>query len=190
MQVNSAWNIKNLVTVDGGTLALSNIAFDDAAHKNDDQINLGKITVTKGGLETASGEVFETAASTETGLSTVSGEFKYSSDKISISEGGSLVLNDAEYTLDYAKTAQTALTGVNNDAKLVMLGQIVDVNGDAESEVTIEDVATVSGDTVLAGTTVRTGISLWEARVLRKRLPVPRALVLPLSTWVAAQRSL
>ena len=156
MQVNSAWNIKNLVTVNGGTLALSNIAFDDAAHESDAQINLGKITVTKGGLETASGEVFETAASTEVGLSTDSGEFKYSSDKISISEGGSLVLNDAEYTLDYAKTAQTALTGVNNDAKLVMLGQIVDVNGDAESEVTIEDVATVSGDTVLAGTTVTT----------------------------------
>lgn len=156
MQVNSAWNIKNLVTVDGGTLALSNIAFDDAAHKNDDQINLGKITVTKGGLETASGEVFKTAASTEVGLSTDSGEFKYSSDKISISEGGSLVLNDAEYTLGYAKTAQTALTDVNKDAKLVMLGQIVDVNGDAESKVTIEDVATVSGDTVLAGTTVTT----------------------------------
>ena len=156
MQVNSAWNIKNLVTVNGGTLALSNIAFDDAAHESDAQINLGKITVTKGGLETASGEVFETAASTEVGLSTDSGEFKYSSDKISISEGGSLVLNDAEYTLDYAKTAQTALTDVNNDAKLVMLGQIVDVNGDTESEVTIEDVATVSGDTVLAGTTVTT----------------------------------
>lgn len=156
MQVNSKWNIKNLVTIEGGTLALANIAFDDEAHNKDNQVNLGKITVTSGGLETASGQVFQTAVSTDTGLSSTSGDFKFKSDKISISKGGSLVLNDAEYLLEYAKAAQDALSKVNTDGKLVMLGQIVDENGETPSEVKINDIASVSGDTVLAGTTVTT----------------------------------
>lgn len=156
MQVNSKWNIKNLVTIEGGTLALANIAFDDEAHNKDNQVNLGKITVTSGGLETASGQVFQTAVSTDTGLSSTSGDFKFTSAKISIASGGSLVLNDAQYLLDYAKAAQSALSNVNTDGKLVMLGQIVDENGETPSEVKINDIASVSGDTVLAGTTVTT----------------------------------
>lgn len=156
MQVNSKWNIKNLVTIEGGTLALANIAFDDEAHNKDNQVNLGKITVTGGGLETASGQVFQTAVSTDTGLSSTSGDFKFTSEKISIASGGSLVLNDAEYLLDYAKAAQSALSKVNTDGKLVMLGQIVDENGETPAEVKINDIASVSGDTVLAGTTVTT----------------------------------
>lgn len=156
MQVNSKWNIKNLVTIEGGTLALANIAFDDEAHNKDNQVNLGKITVTGGGLETASGQVFETAVSTDAGLSSTSGDFKFTSEQISIASGGSLVLNDAEYLLDYAKAAQSALSKVNTDGKLVMLGQIVDENGETPAEVKINDIASVSGDTVLAGTTVTT----------------------------------
>lgn len=157
MQVNSKWNIKNRVTIEGGTLALANIAFDDEAHKKDNQVNLGKITVTSGGLETASGQVFQMAVSTDTGLSSTSGDFKFTSQQISIASGGSLVLNDAQYLLDYAKAAQSALSKVNTaDGKLVMLGQIVDENGETPAEVKINDIASVSGDTVLAGTTVTT----------------------------------
>lgn len=112
--------------------------------------------MTGGGLETASGQVFETAVSTDAGLSSTSGDFKFTSEQISIASGGSLVLNDAEYLLDYAKAAQSALSKVNTDGKLVMLGQIVDENGETPAEVKINDIASVSGDTVLAGTTVTT----------------------------------
>ncbi len=157
MEVNSQWDIKNVITVEGGTLALSDFSFDDSAHAEDAQVNLGKITIKGGGLEVASGQVFKKAAATDSGMSTEAGEFAYSKDKIEIVSGGSLVLNDAQYVLDYANDAQTALNEVNEGAKLIMLGQIVDKEGNVETDLGLNDVANVSGDTILAGTTVSTG---------------------------------
>ena len=155
MEVNSQWSLKSLVTVEGGTLALAGFNFEQSdAEKRDTEINDGKITVTSGGLETSADQVFTTTTSESNGATTETVSFKYTSNQVSITENGSLVLNDATFTVDEANAWKSAMTTASQRGKLTLLGQLVNNDGTADTEVTIDEVAGLSGDTMMAGTTV------------------------------------
>lgn len=59
--------------------------------------------------------------------------------------GGELILNDAEYTVAYAQSAQAKLAEKGN-TKLIMAGDAVDENGEAKDTISVQEAAASGSD--------------------------------------------
>lgn len=146
MEVTKQWTILDDVTVSGGTLSLNDFSFEKQPSPLEKE---GSIFVKKGGtLETASNQIF-TAGIEDASTNNDAGSLKYEDKYLKFEEGGSLALTDSEYSLDYANSAAKLL---GTSSSLVMLGDLV--NKDKINEASLDDLKTVSGNTVLAKTTV------------------------------------
>ena len=152
MTVNSRWEIKNEVSVgSGATLALADFELIDSQHSGNQDASGnaigGKLSVASGGtLETNSSIAFQNAAGESV---TDSGSLTENMDKVEFSDGASLALNDANYTLDYVLSANDAIAGKGVD--LIMLGNLA---GTENNTVTLDEISNISGNTVLNSVTV------------------------------------
>ena len=141
MEVTKAWTINDAVTINGGTLAAKDFTFDKSP---DPSTVVGSITVNAAGtLETVSSQIFSVAAG-----ETVTDAGELSTDKITVN-GGSLVLTDDVYTLDYAQSADALIT----NGQVVLTGKLV---GSVENTQTIEGLESVGSGATLAGVTADT----------------------------------
>lgn len=105
-KVASEWNIKNAVTLRGGTLELPSFSF--AAPDADGKVAGGKLTIAGGTLVTATGQIFETplnAVGDNEDIGGVKAEVEEHMDFAS----GLIAFNDAKYNLQYAGSAAEAL---------------------------------------------------------------------------------
>ena len=157
MEVNTAWSMRDAVTINGGTLALTSFNFD----KMPDPLSLvGSITVKTGGtLETSSAQLFTNGLG-DGSVEDAGAALK--AGKVTVEAGGSIALTDAKYNLAYLST----LNGKYTNAKYVLLGELAD-----SGKVTLDDLASVDGGKILnavevssedknvqiGGTTVETG---------------------------------
>ena len=142
MEVNKTWSIRGDVTVDGGTLALTDFNFNKMP---DPHQMVGSITVNKGGtLETSSDQVFTKAL----GDGTASSAEDLKSEKLVLNEG-TLALTDSIYNLAYAKTAGSLFS----NGKVLMLGDLIE-SDQKKNEVSVEEIAGI-GNVTLAEATVK-----------------------------------
>lgn len=135
MEVNTAWSMRDAVTINGGTLALKSFDFN----KMPDPLSLvGSISVKKGGtLETSSAQLFtnglDDGSVEDAGAALKAGN-------VTVEAGGSIALTDAKYNLAYLST----LNGKYANAKYVLLGELAD-----SGKVTLDDLASVDGGKIL-----------------------------------------
>lgn len=160
MEVNSAWKVKNAVTVaSGATLSLKNfsvVAAKDSGNQNVEGTEVGGSIAVSGNLRTSSDQIFTAALGDE---GTVKDAKALVSAAVTFADGSSLTLTDAKYNLDYVKTA-SALINKDKKAKIVLTGTLVteSTGGDTEEtpSVSVDDLDSIGGDTVLADVTVDT----------------------------------
>ena len=149
MTVNSAWDIKNAVSVsNGATLELPTftlVSADKSGNQDATGTAVGGSLSVSGTLKTSSSQVFKTGLSAD-GTNEASDGVKYTD--LTFGKGSSLALTDAKYNLAYAKDAGAKLS----NAKLILLGELVGNN-----KVTLDDVADIGADTLLDQVTVSTG---------------------------------
>ncbi|WP_300683869.1 hypothetical protein [uncultured Bilophila sp.] len=105
-KVTSDWNIKNAVTLSGGTLELPSFSFADP--DADGHVTGGLLTIAGGTLVTATGQIFETALNAEGDNEDVGG-VKADVDAHMDFDSGLIAFNDAKYNLKYAGSAAAAL---------------------------------------------------------------------------------
>ena len=148
MTVNSAWDIKNAVSISkGATLELPTftlVSADKSGNQDTTGAAVGGSLSVSGTLKTHSSQVFKTGLSAD-GTNEASDGVKFTD--LTFVEGSSLALTDAKYNLAYAKDAGNEL----KNAKLILLGELVGTN-----KVTLDDVADIGADTLLDQVTVFT----------------------------------
>ena len=148
MTVNSAWDIKNAVSISkGATLELPTftlVSADKSGNQDTTGAAVGGSLSVSGTLKTHSSQVFKTGLSAD-GTNEASDGVKFTD--LTFVEGSSLALTDAKYNLAYAKDAGNEL----KNAKLILLGELVGTN-----KVTLDDVADIGADTLLDQVTVST----------------------------------
>lgn len=109
--LNASAYLGGTVSVNGGTLDIQNFGTD---------VDLSKTTVATGTLKATTGQIFTNAAADIAGkLVSDAGALKTSGVTLN---GGTLSLNDAQYTLDYSSSASTLV----GDTQLVFTGTLVD----------------------------------------------------------------
>lgn len=137
MTVNSAWKIKNEVTVNSGaTLALTSfetIAAAASGNQKVDGTKVGGSILVKGTLQTSSGEFFTTALGEEGTAKDAGGLL----GKDVTFDNGTLALTDKLYNLDYAQSAGKLIT----TGTVTMLGDLV--NKDTLNEATLGELKQV-----------------------------------------------
>lgn len=148
--VNSAWDIKNAVTVgQGATLALAQfnvVGAEDSGNQDVSGTAIGGSIAVNGTLQTSSAQVFTGALDAEATV-TDAQALKYTADQVSFAESATLALTDAQYNLAYAQSAGNLL----QTGKVVMLGSLV---GEVENTVTLGDIEEVGENVVLNQVTV------------------------------------
>ncbi len=151
MEVNSAWDIKNAVTVDSGaTLSLASFTLADAAtsgNQDKDGNAIGGSLTVEGTLQTTSDLAFTNKASD---TAEAAGELTDTMKKVTFS-GGTLALADETYTLAYAQSAGNVFSTAKIDGQVVLLGNIAGV---VDNTVTLDQIENVSGDVGLNSATV------------------------------------
>ena len=124
MAVNSAWNIKNEVTVKkDGTLALASydiIGANNSGNQDNKGTAIGGSLTVEGTLETSSGQIFKTALDSEAKTTTPEALLAKAA-QITFTEGSTLALNDALFNLTYAENAGKLI----KNGRVVMLGKLV-----------------------------------------------------------------
>ncbi len=145
LSISQHWNIRNSVTVKGGTLNASSFSFvgDNAS-----------LTINGGTLLTDTGHIFETALEPE-GKNGDAGKLKEHIDFSS----GLISFNDAKYNLKYASSAADIL-GVNKSSgkEMIFTGVLHDNSGNVSSSVSLNDLNSNGlSNMVLGGSTLITG---------------------------------
>lgn len=147
MDVRKAWTIKDKVTVNGGTLALTSFDFGNQPDPVTNRV--GSIVVgANGTLETSSALVFKNGLGAE-GTATDVGSLKHDASKLSFAQGSTLALNDALYNLAYAESAGKLVA----DGRVVMLGDLVN-KGEVDNTQTLDELANVGPNVDLNKVTV------------------------------------
>lgn len=139
------WDIKNTVTVTGGTLDSSSFSFvgDNAS-----------LTINGGTLLTDTSHIFETALGAE-GRNEDASKLQEHIDF----QKGLISFNDAKYNLKYASSA-AGILGVEKSSgkEIIFTGVLYDNSGNVSSSVSVGDLNSGSlSNMVLGGTTLTTG---------------------------------
>ncbi|WP_462370287.1 autotransporter outer membrane beta-barrel domain-containing protein [Oxalobacter formigenes] len=145
LSVAQHWNIRNAVSVTGGTLDSSSFSFvgDNAS-----------LTINGGTLLTDTSHIFETALGSE-GRDEDAGKLKEHIDF----KKGLISFNDAKYNLKYASSA-AGILGVDKTSgrEIIFTGNLYDNSGNASSSVSISDLNSSGlSNMVLGGATLTTG---------------------------------
>ena len=126
-KVASDWNIKNVVTLSGGTLELPGFSF--TAQNTQENIAGGSLTVAGGTLVTNTGQLFRNALGTAGSASGTGGLLQSVAEHFNFTSG-LISFNDAKYNLVYAASAAGTLNATfdNNagqgDKEIVFTGDL------------------------------------------------------------------
>lgn len=150
--VNSTWNLKNEVSVaEGATLTLANFGITTAENSGNQDVSgnavAGHLTI-NGTLQTSSDQIFTQAASQ---TQTSAGKLLYTTDQISLGGTGTIALNDASYTLDYAQSVGDVFGTTFTSGKIELLGNLIGQDGNS---LTLDQVENISSDVSLNTVTI------------------------------------
>lgn len=108
------------------------------------------LTINNGTLQTSSAQIFTDGLGSN-GLNTSATGLNTTGDRVFFNDG-TLALSDALFNLDYVKS----VNGLVDNAKLIMLGNVVSADGTGPAgSVDFDTVGAVGENTVLAGVTVK-----------------------------------
>ena len=151
LSVNSDWTLKNAVTVgEGAVLALASFDLASADESGNQDVSGSKLAGTltvAGTLQTSSGQIFTQAAS-ET--QTSAGALVHSTEQLAVT--GTIALNDAAYTLDYAQSVGDVFKQAYAESgRVELLGQLV---GQNDSTLTLDEVENIAPEVMLNTVTI------------------------------------
>ena len=150
MVVNSSWTLKNEVSVaEGATLTLADFGIataENSGNQNVEGTALAGLLTINGTLQTSSDQIFTQAANQ---TQTSAGALRYTTDQISLGDKGTIALNDASYTLDYAQSVGDVFGKTYALGKIELLGNLVGQDGNTLTLDQVENIASgVSLNTV------------------------------------------
>lgn len=155
-----------LIEINGGTLKAKNLRYlvgennpliAEAIKVGDKVVEGGIVLQNNGVIETEAGQIFANSidgtSDTNVLASDNSGDVTNTAIKY---VGGTLKLTDAKYSLDYVKSAKTALGNLGYDSatKVAMTGDLITKEGTNDNEIGVADVASVGADIELDKVTV------------------------------------
>ncbi len=161
-----------LIEINGGTLKAKNLRYlvgennpliAEAIKVGDKVVEGGIVLQNNGVIETEAGQIFANSidgtSDTNVLASDNSGDVTNTAIKY---VGGTLKLTDAKYSLDYVKSAKTALGNLGYDSatKVAMTGDLITKEGTNDNEIGVADVASVGADIELDKVTVKAGKNL------------------------------
>ena len=152
MVVNSSWTLKNEVSVaEGATLTLADFGIattENSGNQNVEGNALAGLLTINGTLQTSSDQIFTQAANQ---TQTSAGALRYTANQISLGKKGTIALNDASYTLEYAQSVGDVFGKTYSSGKIELLGTLVGQDGNT---LTLDQVENIASDVSLNTVTV------------------------------------
>lgn len=150
--VNSTWTLKNEVSVEeGATLTLADFGIattENSGNQNVEGNALAGLLKINGTLQTSSDQIFTQAANQ---TQTSAGALRYTDKQISLGGKGTIALNDASYTLEYAQSVGDVFGKTYTSGKIELLGTLVGQDGNT---LTLDQVENIASDVSLNTVTV------------------------------------
>ena len=160
-----------LIEINGGTLKAKNLRYlvsennpliAEAINKGDKVVEGGIVLQNNGVIETEAGQIFANSingtSDTNVLASDNSGDVTNTAIKY---VGGTLKLTDAKYSLDYVKSAKTALDKLGDESttKVAMTGTLLGKDGN-NNVINVDDAALIGDDFELLQVSVNAGKNL------------------------------
>lgn len=160
-----------LIEINGGTLKAKNLRYlvgennqliAEAINKGDKVVEGGIVLQNNGVIETEAGQIFaksiDGTSDTNVLASDNSGDVTNTAIKY---VGGTLKLTDAKYSLDYVKSAKTALDKLGDESttKVAMTGALLGKDGN-NNVINVDDAALIGDDFELLQVSVNAGKNL------------------------------
>ncbi len=160
-----------LIEINGGTLKAKNLRYlvgennqliAEAINKGDKVVEGGIVLQNNGVIETEAGQIFaksiDGTSDTNVLASDNSGDVTNTAIKY---VGGTLKLTDAKYSLDYVKSAKTALDKLGDESttKVAMTGTLLGKDGN-NNVINVDDAALIGDDFELLQVSVNAGKNL------------------------------
>lgn len=140
LTLNGGGTIGNLAVLAQEVLTFQSGKFESAGRVRADTITIdseASLKVTGGAITSSSGQFFTTALG-EDGKAEIAGELK---DRLTVT-GGTLVVNDAKWNLDYSKDVAGLLSQNGNSGSATFTGELVDRDGNLVTEMDVGEVNT------------------------------------------------
>ena len=138
LTLNGGGTIGNLAVLAQEVLTFQSGTFESAGRVRADTITIdseASLRVTGGAITSSSGQFFTTALG-EDGKAEKAGGLK---DRLTVT-GGTLVVNDAKWNLDYSKDVAGLLSQNGNSGSATFTGELVDSDGQTVTELNAGDV--------------------------------------------------
>lgn len=140
LTLNGGGTIGNLAVLAQEVLTFQSGTFESAGRVRADTITIdseASLRVTGGAITSSSGQFFTTALG-EDGKAEKAGGLK---DRLTVT-GGTLVVNDAKWNLDYSKDVAGILSQNGNSGSATFTGELVDRDGNLVTEMDVGEVDT------------------------------------------------